>query len=203
MSLKIGIVAWKTGENSIGITSPYYDFFSQFGAVQSLYPNEEVHSDLNLLVLPGGADVNPLRYGQIPEIYTGNSDIFKESFDINKLPGYVANKTPIFSICRGLQTLNVFFGGALIQNASHAFYSKERDELVHHVLPIRNGEVKGASFKVNSMHHQCIDPNKLGTGMNVILRSKTDDIIEGLAHAELPIAGVQFHPKHFGASLGN
>lgn len=197
MRKKIGIVAWKTGDNSIGITAPYYDFFSQFGAVQMISPSQDVLIDLDLLVLPGGSDINPVRYGQEPEIFTSNPDVCKEHFDVVKLPGYISNKIPVFGICRGMQAINLFFGGTLNQAANHAFYSVEsRGEKVHSVEIFDAAGIKcGPSFKVNSMHHQSID--KLGHGLVVLAKCKEDKTIEAIKHNELKIIGLQWHPEEY------
>lgn len=198
---RIGIVAWKIGDNSIGITTPYYEYFRIFGEINLLTPSMGIMKDLDLVVIPGGKDVNPIKYNNEPSLYTQDPDLIKEHFDEKKLPGYIEAKVPIFGICRGLQSINVFFGGTLYQDAPyHNFYSsKDRDELVHSVAPLKqDGSIAGASFKVNSLHHQSI--KTLGNGLRTILRcdeKKTDTAtIEGIAHNELPIAAVQFHPEH-------
>lgn len=102
---KIGIVGWKTGENSFGITVPYLRFFQHYGNVVILGVNEEPVKDLDLLVLPGGGDVSPNRYNAKPDLFTGVANTWLEYFDKDILPQYIANKTSIFGICRGLQTL--------------------------------------------------------------------------------------------------
>jgi putative glutamine amidotransferase len=190
----IGIVAWKTGDNSIGITAPYYDFFSQFGKVRIISPADDIIPDLDLLILPGGSDVNPMRYKQEPKVFTSNPDIFKEYFDEVKLPEYIKQGTKIFGICRGLQTLAVFFGGTLEQSANHAFYSSERTDRVHAISTFsKEGKPIGATFKVNSMHHQCVE--EVSLDMYVFARCKEDNTIEGMAHKTLPIYAVQWHPE--------
>lgn len=91
---KIGILSTFDGER-VGINKHYYKFFRQFGYVSVLSYDEPVRDDLDLLVLCGGADVNPLRYGQTPLLTTDKPDPFKEYFDTIILPEYVKNKTPI------------------------------------------------------------------------------------------------------------
>ena len=81
---KIGIVGHFVGPNSFGITKPYMDFFRHFGEISIITPWEDHVRDLDLLVLPGGQDVNPLRYLELEDelsIYVGSSCPFKERFD--------------------------------------------------------------------------------------------------------------------------
>lgn len=202
---KIGIVAWSTGDNSFGATKPYLHFFSKFGIVRLILPQEtEIIEDLDLLVLPGGRDVDPGRYSNIPGFHTGYSDVYLEHFDKSVLPKYIDNKTPIFGICRGLQTLNVHFGGSLIQHLSNHPYSSSREDLVHIVKKneeniksidyISSLSIVSDSFKTNSLHHQAI--NRIGKDLLPILNCKSyGKTIEAIAHKELPIAAVQYHPE--------
>lgn len=201
---KIGIVAWATGDNSFGITKPYLDFFSKFGIVTLILPQQtEVIEDLDLLVLPGGKDVDPKRYGAVPEFFTGHSDVFLEHFDVNVLPKYIKNNTPIFGICRGLQTINVAFKGTLTQHLYNHPYSSERSDKTHIIVTnidnikcvsyLKNVELPN-TFKSNSLHHQAI--NKLGVGFVDIARTKSfGKFIEAIAHVEKPIIAVQYHPE--------
>jgi len=99
---KIGLVAWKTGENSFGATVPYLEFFSQFGTVELIMPNEtEIRKDLDLMVLPGGPDVDPMRYLSEDEglsFQMGKQCPFRERFDTVLLPKYVEQRVPLFGI---------------------------------------------------------------------------------------------------------
>lgn len=105
MKKKIGIVGWNTGENSFGITKPYYDYLSQFGQVHILVPQKGIVEDLDLLVLPGGRDLNPLYYDEVPEVFCDNGDVLKEYFFKQNLPQYIASGTPIYGICLGFRYL--------------------------------------------------------------------------------------------------
>ena len=196
MTKKIGIVGWKTGENSFGITVPYFTFFRQYGKVTILSP-EEYNPNIDLLVLPGGLDVSPIRYGQAPSLNTSSPNILLEYFDQCVLPLYIEAKTKIFGICRGLQTLNVFFGGTLFQHVEHP-YSNPRNERVHKICAYPE-YAKHPSFvraneklKVNSMHHQVIA--KLGENLMPLYYSE-DQFVEVIANKEFNIVAVQYHPE--------
>ena len=204
---KIGIVGWKVGDNSFGVTAPYYNFFSNFGNVRVLSPNDEFHEDLDLLVLPGGKDVDTSRYLKGHErlhLSVGNPDPFLEYFDRNMLKQYIESKTPIFGVCRGLQSINCFFNVRLHQDClmKHPHYSTEsRDELVHEVEFKYDDQYY--TQEVNSLHHQAI--KDLGNDLEIIGKTiypaskkqnkTTYGTIEAIRHKDLPIYCVQFHPE--------
>ena len=220
---KIGIVAWATGENSYGVTMMYVDFFSQFGVVQMIMHNElEARTDLDLLVLPGGPDVDPMRYLDKDEplsLWVGKPCVFKERFDQVLLPQYIENKTPIFGICRGHQTLAVHFGGKLIQDMDeigigHQGNTKDRTERVHNILVNQNiiealdlKHVSRKPFGVNSIHHQCIDSDNLpeiGQVLAVYTDSKgqVQGTVEAMSYyPEYPAITVQWHPEEIRDTL--
>ena len=98
---KIAIVGHWTGENSFGISKPYLFFWQRFGEVSLISPFENHVRDVDLLVMPGGQDVDPYRYLS-PEddthIYTGSPCMQKERFDRFLLPKYIEKNIPIFGI---------------------------------------------------------------------------------------------------------
>jgi putative glutamine amidotransferase len=121
---KIGIPFWRMGDNSLGVTLPYYTYFERFGYIVVLNPmvepNQELYTDIDLLVLPGGADILPERYNHMPSLFTGKPDLIKDYFDMHVLPRYIADTDiPIFGICRGFQSIAVHFGYPLIQDMYH------------------------------------------------------------------------------------
>lgn len=210
---KIGIVGWNIGDNSFGATKAYLNFLNTFGNVQILTPQQDIVEDLDLLVLPGGRDVNPLRYGGIPDWYNSEPNSLLEYFDQHKLPQYIEAGVPVFGICRGFQTLNVYFGGSLTQNYVHEQSTKHRGELAHEVRivnfePVEDYNSKGKKIvtdrlKVNSLHHQVIFEENLSEVLIPVLQHSTDDVVEGFIHNSLPIAGVQYHPEEIFDAFSN
>ena len=95
---RIGIPAYRLGPNSFGITTPYMEFIETFGEPVILHPNTPILDDLDLLILPGGPDVDTYRYNQYPGPYTQAPSPTLEWFDRDKLPGYIENGTPVFGI---------------------------------------------------------------------------------------------------------
>lgn len=194
----IGIVGWKTGDNSFGVTVPYLEYFSMFGDVHVISPTEgSLITGLDLLVLPGGKDVDPLRYNRKPGYGNTFTDPFLEYFDKKMLKEYIGQGIPIFGICRGLQTLNVHFGGTLNQTIFHEM-SNDRSELVHKVRELNEDNSFGEEFMVNSLHHQAIGTLAQNLIKTLIYVDDVDDkllFIEGIKHRSMPIHAVQYHPE--------
>jgi len=133
MSKQIAIFGWKIGENSYGITVPYYDYFNRFGEVSILSPVKDINFDkYDLLVIPGGPDINPATYNYIPSMATGRLDPIREYFDTYILPQAIEQEIPIVGICRGHQAVGIYYKGVLHQDMSHGTNpANDRGKLVH------------------------------------------------------------------------
>lgn len=190
--MRVGIVGWKTGENSFGITVPYFNFVRKFGEVVVLSPRQ-IDSSLDLLILPGGPDISPHIYGQEPNLLNSNPDLLREDFFLNCLQTYINNGIPIFGICLGMQQLNVHFGGTLTQHRNCVYSTSGRDQLVEQLVFL-DDTIK-FPVKVNSLHHQYVMPKNLSEQFDIIATSKEAGNIEAFQHNSLPIAGVQWHPE--------
>ena len=155
------------------------------------------------LLLPGGDDLNPALYGQTPSDKCGKPDDRRDRAEMKILEAFLPTNKPIFCVCRGLQLLNVFFGGTLhqdiksIQSCRHSHFRSRAKSIHHAKLFPRTRLVKllGTDLiKVNSLHHQAVD--KLGPGLTVSAVSE-DGFIEGLEVFPHPYCvAVQWHPEH-------
>lgn len=192
MTKHIGIPAYEY-DGMFGLDTTYMAYLATFGAVHLLTPDDGVLG-IDLLVLPGGADVSPGRYSEKPGYILGKANPYFEHFDKVMLPEYIKRGVPIFGICRGLQTLNVHFGGSLHQHILNhpTSAADDRPEVAHGVYEMNHKNKSKPVFEVNSLHHQAI--NKLGIDIIPVLESE-DNIIEAIRHSSLPISAVQWHPE--------
>ena len=107
------------------------------------------------------------------------------------IAAFTAAEKPILGICRGLQALNVFFGGTLY--AYIPDHQSPEGDIVHATRAV--GELAGlvgTEPLVNSNHHQAV--HRLGAGLSV-RQWAGDGVIEGICHTALPILAVQWHPE--------
>ena len=131
------------------------------------------------LLLPGGGDMEPRRYGQAN---TASRDLEPErdEAELLLLERFTAAGRPVLGICRGMQVLNVFFGGTLLQDLPGHSQAAGRDRL-HRVRtapsPLR--ELYGQDVVVNSAHHQAAD--RLGSGFRAV-QWAPDGVVEAAVH---------------------
>lgn len=186
--MKIGIPAYEKG-GMYGVESSYMEFAEIFGTPVVLTTGSALTTNIDGLILPGGADVNPSRYG-VPGFKTGNSNVHLEYFDTQVFPEILARKIPIFGICRGLQMLNVHFGGNLIQHLFTHPYSGSELDLVHGVRTVEDAT---QLFEVNSFHHQAC--GNIGRGGEVLfISTDSEATIEAISWGK-NIVAVQWHPE--------
>jgi putative glutamine amidotransferase len=150
------------------------------------------------LLIPGGWDINPGRYGQAVQGSTGIRDDVDE-LQLSVLGEFLARQKPVLGICRGLQLINVGFGGTLIQHlptsGRHVHPEWKEDRL--HGSRTREGSwleaLYGTAYTVNSSHHQAVD--RPGEGLVIDSWCGEDQVVEALHHKDLPVYGVQWHPE--------
>jgi len=168
----------------------------------------QLASTLNGFVLSGSpADVNPARFHAAPHPAAAAPDPDRERTDFALLEHAFAEHKPVLAICYGIQSLNVFLSGTLIQDIPSELRSPIQHDWDHdkgepepfHGVQIERGsrlaEIAGATeARVNSSHHQAIlEP---GRGLRVVARAP-DGIIEAVecTGADQWIRGVQWHPE--------
>ena len=149
------------------------------------------------LLLPGGGDIHPRRYGQ-PNELCDNVDEALDAMQFAALEAFAAAGRPVLGICRGLQLVNVYFGGTLHRHLREANAHSRcggSEDRVHATVAAPGSllyALYGERFSVNSAHHQGVD--RPGEGLRVIQRSE-DGVVEALVHERLPILCVQWHPE--------
>lgn len=162
---------------------------------------EAVVRRLDGLLLSGGTDVGPDRYDATPGPHLWELSPERDQFELDLIDAAIERGLPIFGSCRGIQILNVYFGGTLIahlppdEGEAHSNRSYPR-WVGRHEVTFEPGstlaDLYGPSAMVNSYHHQAID--RVGRDLVVTGRAR-DGVIEAVEHASLPIVGVQWHPE--------
>lgn len=150
------------------------------------------------LLMPGGVDIEPARYGQKTDEKCGKIDLARDAMEWWILEAFLPTGKPVLGICRGIQTLNVFLGGTLHQHIDGHSDFKSRSKGFHKVMVTPGSRlreiVNAETLTVNSLHHQVVD--SLGKGLDVCAVSE-DGFVEAVVHSSHPFClGVQWHPEH-------
>lgn len=147
------------------------------------------------LLLPGGADIDPALFHQ-PLKGARNIDRTTDLRQLQTLDAFVKAGKPVLGICKGMQIINIYFGGTLIQHIrTAAAHQADEGDLIHQTWTAKNSflyEVYGSRFITNSAHHQAV--GRLGRGLHII-QETTDHVPEALIHDSLPVVAVQWHPE--------
>lgn len=162
-------------------------FIEKFGGIPVGMPNNISNSELYIerikpeyIILTGGNTVSS-------KLYESNG--IKEETYIRDMTEYallnyaITHKIPVFGICRGMQLINVYFGGRLDYLSGHTNTS--------HLINIVNTDLK---YEVNSYHNQAITKDNISSNLNFVAISN-DGNVEALKHKEFNIWGVQWHPE--------
>lgn len=159
-------------------------------------------SDMDALLLPGGGDIAPAFFGQ-KNHGSRNIDIELDIIQLQALDIFYQSKRPVLGICKGMQVINVYFGGTIIQDMAEASRHAWENGDKLHSTSVQEGsfleKLYGKRIVTNSAHHQAI--NRLGRELRVI-QTADDGIVEGIIHDRLPILGVQWHPERLFFSRG-
>ena len=156
----------------------------------------EIIPRLDGILMSGGADIDPKRYGAEPEPELQSIEPARDEFELKILELVYECELPIAGICRGLQILNVHAGGSLYQDVPpHSVRDKAPSTRVHDITTEKGSileKLYGEKLEVNSLHHQSI--KTLGKHFSASATSN-DGIVEGIEHSQLPIVAVQWHPE--------
>lgn len=180
------------------------------GGVTVLLPPQSVDAaaagrvldGLDGLILTGGKDVDPARYGQPPHATTDEPDRVRDAWEFALLDEALRRGLPVLGICRGAQVLNVALGGTLTQHLpdllGHTHH--QQGNAVFGTSTVRTvpdsivAGLIGESSDAQCYHHQAID--RLGAGLKVSARDG-DGVIEAveLDRPDRWVVGVQWHPE--------
>lgn len=172
--------------------------------------NEEIArlaSTCQGVLLPGSpADVDPQKFNQERDPHTAPADPLRDNADELLLQDAYNLRKPVFGICYGLQSLNVWRTGTLVQHIqSKVEHEAGREVPVAHVAQVeagsklaeilREAKVPPAAVPVNSSHHQAAEVP--GDGLRVVARAPSDGVVEAVegADPEHFVLAVQWHPE--------
>jgi putative glutamine amidotransferase len=167
----------------------------------------KVIAGCSAILLPGSkADVDPQKYNAARHEKTAPADPLREAADELLLQDAYNMRKPVLGICYGLQSLNVWRTGTLLQHietgVNHS--SRRADQLAHQVVietesllgrTLEIGAHVGAGIPVNSTHHQAAE--RVGDGLRIVARCPDDGIVEAM-EGTLPgheVIAVQWHPE--------
>lgn len=201
----------KTPERAY-VNSAYLHAVQQAGGVPVALPPQlsaasmrRLTENLQGLLLTGGGDMDPARFGEAPHATLYDVSPARDTLEISALQLALDRGLPVLAVCRGLQVLNVALGGSLYQDVGtdpgtqmpHS-QKEPRDQPTHKVRVTPGCRLAATlgteELEVNSMHHQAI--KRLGRGLTAVAWAP-DQLVEG-AEMDDPsrfVLGVQWHPE--------
>lgn len=209
----IGIITYgRNADRHFSLPAEYVESVRRAGGIPVLMPPGEprLHDWLETvdgLIIAGGCDVEPQLYGGPGHETIQLVDPERDQDEVALIHQSVEIGMPILAVCRGLQVLNVAFGGDLHADISSAFpdaiehrrvVGENKNEPEPHEVTLDPGSrlagvMQGNRFDAPSMHHQAID--ELGDGL-VVVGHAPDGIIEAVEMPEHPwLLAVQWHPE--------
>ncbi|WP_371651440.1 MULTISPECIES: gamma-glutamyl-gamma-aminobutyrate hydrolase family protein [unclassified Streptomyces] len=197
-----GSVRWGVWDWPAALLPAYYPrLVRAAGGLTAMLPPDdpetaaEVVARLDGVVIAGGPDVEPQRYGAARDARTGPPAPERDVWETALIEAALASGTPLLGICRGMQLLNVALGGTLVQHldghtGGHGVVGRHT---VHPVPGTRYAGIAPGEASVPTYHHQAVD--RLAEGLVVSARAE-DGTVEAV---ELPgeawVLGVQWHPE--------
>lgn len=169
---------------------------------------DDILEHLDGLLITGGGDINPARYGSHPDTTVEGVDDERDEFELALVRNARARRLPTMAICRGLQVVNVALGGTLVQDLpSHSgahghdvtgegAYEPHSEALIESGCRIA-GIIGEGLHTINSIHHQAVE--RLGDGLRVV-GAAPDGTVEAIEHQDesWPLIAVQWHPEFLG-----
>ncbi|UCB51750.1 MAG: gamma-glutamyl-gamma-aminobutyrate hydrolase family protein [Candidatus Zixiibacteriota bacterium] len=190
----------------------YYEAVERSGGTALPLPNtkrrDKIHEYLRMVdgvLVSGGNDVDPVFYGERKKAKNLSITRERDRFEIALVRKAKANRVPVFAICRGMQLVNVAFGGSLYQDfrveeefMDHTLKGSARYRRRHPVTIQQGSRLFGVMGKtrimVNTDHHQMV--KRVAPGFVATAWSKRDGVIEAIeSNDDLYLLCVQWHPE--------
>ena len=183
----------KYGDKFDNLENSYIQYLQSFGIEAIPVPNliKDVSKYLQKMpiggiILSGGNDIDPVSFGLEKEEGLSLA-LERDRVEKGMLEHALENSLPVLGICRGMQFLNVYFGGKL-SRVEHP------PRVIHEISIQVYQETFGEKVEVNSYHGWGIKEDDISSKLKVLAVSE-DGVVEGIYHPSLPIAGIQWHPE--------
>lgn len=210
----IGITSnYNPTEGTYFLLERYVASVAEAGGVPFIIPHTKadlsgaVLGALDGLLLTGGTDFSPSRYGG--QLHRRTSAIIepRDSFEFSLTRHAFSKKVPIFGICRGMQIMNVVLGGTIyddIEDQKPGSFDHRTGSLIReqvHLINVKAGSllhsvVGKEELYVNSVHHQAVDVVADSLSVSALAKDGVIEAIEYEALEDRFFIGVQWHPEH-------
>lgn len=187
----------------------YFEAVQRAGGIPVLLPPQPVDAEIvgrvldgiDGLIVTGGADVDPARYGQDAAPETDKPHLERDAWEDALLTAAIERELPFLGICRGMQVLNINRGGSLHQHLPDVVgddrFRIGKGEFATNEVVVEPGSeldaLVGAKLPVKSYHHQAVD--SVGDGLRVTARTD-DGIVQAVELEGVPFGlAVQWHPE--------
>ncbi len=199
---------------TVGVTDSYIKAVRKAGGIPIMLPmimdKDEMTAVLDIangILIPGGGDISPERYGGTHHDKIYGINLERDEFEINLVQYAMQRQKPTFAICRGLQVMNVALGGTLWEDVQdlmpegmkHAYFGEQPRNYVAHTVDVAPDSclayyLQSTTASVNSLHHQGL--KELAAEVKATAVSP-DGLIEAIEVPGHPFAmGVQWHPEN-------
>lgn len=199
------------GGEKMSVNEEYIKAICQAGGVPLIVPTvaekDSIQAQAGLLdglLLSGGDDIHPLFYGEEPDSKLGFCDLRRDEHELELIRAVGRRHKPILGICRGIQVLNVAFGGTLYQDLSRMsgnclqHMQQAKKDVLFHTVTVEKATclfaiVGTEQLRVNSFHHQAV---KEPAAEFIVTARSRDGVIEAIEQrGEDFVLAVQWHPE--------
>ena len=190
-------IIYEDGIKKQFVNEAYIEYVKLAGFTPIILPMiKDMDDVLNLcdaFLITGGDDLHSKWYNEPLSEKAGTIHLEMDEVDKYVIEYAYKNKKPMMGICRGLQAINAFLGGTLLQHIEDDSHKNIEGDVIFDKVP--NGSIFDRVYhehsKIKSYHHQCIKD----LAPNFIICGYSNGCIEAIEHNELPIIAVQWHPE--------